>query len=293
MEVQPEASGSSVLPSIPTDPTLMASDEDLDFDPAILANLAALSRIEQEDSNGHLDPALQDVSDELASGSLLAEADARAEGEGSGESSKRKRQTSPRHSSDEESYDDGREVGDSDDGDFQDPRYVFEDGRLKRKRNRTTLSALFLQKSVRADANRHRSCTECHRRKQQCDRNIPCNRCVRRGVPSMCRMEAPLLPEKKKKSRPPTDVPIDQELSLRVQALESLIKSGSSLDPDSASAAALETILQATRAANSGSQDASTALAQLSESALAGGGIGGMSQDAQNSLLMEVLQQVS
>ena len=54
----------------------------------------------------------------------------------------------------------------------------------------------------------------------------------------------------------------------------------------------METILHATRAANSGSLDASSALAQLTESALAGGGITGMSQDAQNSLLMDVLQQV-
>ena len=89
------------------------------------------------------------------------------------------------------------------------------------------------------------------------------------------------------------DIPIDEELGVRIQALESLIRSGSSLDPDSASTAAMETILHATRAANSGSQDATTALAQLTESALSGSGIGGMSADAQSSLLMEVLQQVS
>ena len=89
------------------------------------------------------------------------------------------------------------------------------------------------------------------------------------------------------------DVPVNHELGVRVQALESLIRSGSSLDPDSAQNAAMETILHATRAAESGSLDASSALAQLTESAMAGGGIGSMSQDAQSSLLMDVLQQLS
>lgn len=88
------------------------------------------------------------------------------------------------------------------------------------------------------------------------------------------------------------ETPIDYELNVRVQALESLIRSGSTLDHSSASTAAMETILHATRAAESGSQDASSALAQLTE-AMSGGGIGNMSQDAQSSLLMDVLQQVS
>jgi hypothetical protein len=55
----------------------------------------------------------------------------------------------------------------------------------------------------------------------------------------------------------------------------------------------METIMHATRAANSGSIDASSALAQLSESAMRGEGIPGMSLDAQSNLLMDVLQQVS
>ena len=83
------------------------------------------------------------------------------------------------------------------------------------------------------------------------------------------------------------DVPINYELGLRVQALESLIRSGSNMDAESASTAAMETILHATRAANSGSQEANNALSQLTQS-----GIGTMSQDAQSILLMDVLQQV-
>jgi len=72
-----------------------------------------------------------------------------------------------------------------------------------------------------------------------------------------------------------------------VQALETLIRSGSNMDAEAASTAAMETILHATRAANSGSQDANSALAQLTQS-----GVGSMSQDAQSNLLMDVLQQV-
>ncbi|KAL7424869.1 aspartate transaminase aat1 [Cryptotrichosporon argae] len=105
-------------------------------------------------------------------------------------------------------------------------------------------------------------------------------------------MEAPAHPIRKKRRRIVTDVPIDYELSLRVQALESLIRSGSSMDADAASSAAMETIMHATRAANSGQQEAVNALAQLT-SASSGLGIGGMSQDAQSSLLLDVLQQLS
>lgn len=87
------------------------------------------------------------------------------------------------------------------------------------------------------------------------------------------------------------DVPVDYELGVRVQALESLIRSGSTLDQSSASTAAMETILHATRAAESGSLDASSALAQLTD-AMSGNGVGAMTQDAQSSLLMDVLHQV-
>nr|XP_019043365.1 hypothetical protein I302_07940 [Kwoniella bestiolae CBS 10118]OCF22295.1 hypothetical protein I302_07940 [Kwoniella bestiolae CBS 10118] len=145
-------------------------------------------------------------------------------------------------------------------------------GKQKRKRNRTVLS-----------------CTECHRR---CDRNIPCSRCIKRGVPGMCRMEHPVLPQRKKR-KVQEDEDINYELGLRVQALESLLRSGSLMDADQASAAAKETIMHATRAANAGSQDANNALAQLTQSVAASGGIGGLSQDAQSSLLLDVLQQLT
>jgi hypothetical protein len=86
------------------------------------------------------------------------------------------------------------------------------------------------------------------------------------------------------------DFPLTEELQLRVQALESLIRSGLTIDPDQASLMAAETIQQATKAAQSGSKDATNALAQLSRSAM---NVGGMTQDAQSSLLLDVLQQLS
>lgn len=49
--------------------------------------------------------------------------------------------------------------------------------------------------------------------------------------------------------------------------------------------------MQATRAANNGHPEAANALAQLSN-ASANLGIGAMGQDAQSSLLLDVLQQV-
>ncbi|KAM3154873.1 hypothetical protein ABEW05_004679 [Botrytis cinerea] len=36
------------------------------------------------------------------------------------------------------------------------------------------------------------SCTECHRRKQKCNRNHPCNHCLERRVPHKCRFVIPL-----------------------------------------------------------------------------------------------------
>ncbi|KAJ4152727.1 hypothetical protein LMH87_009250 [Akanthomyces muscarius] len=35
------------------------------------------------------------------------------------------------------------------------------------------------------------SCTECHRRKQKCDRQQPCQRCIRREMPTQCYYELP------------------------------------------------------------------------------------------------------
>ncbi|KAK8849534.1 hypothetical protein IAR55_004868 [Kwoniella newhampshirensis] len=162
--------------------------------------------------------------------------------------------------------------GDGDEEYEEEGKAGSESGKGKRRRNRTTLS-----------------CTECHRR---CDRNIPCSRCIKRGVPGMCRMEHPILPQRKRR-KVQDDEDINYELGLRVQALESLLRSGSLMDADQASAAARETIMHATRAANAGSQDANNALAQLTQSVSAGGGLGGMSQDAQSSLLLDVLQQLT
>lgn len=90
----------------------------------------------------------------------------------------------------------------------------------------------------------------------------------------------------------PTELHITQELRLRVQALEQLITSGLTLDSDQASLLATETVHQATRAAQSGSLNATSALAQLTRSSV-GSGIGGMTSEAQSILLMDVLQQLS
>ncbi|GFZ50063.1 hypothetical protein JCM24511_07816 [Saitozyma sp. JCM 24511] len=87
------------------------------------------------------------------------------------------------------------------------------------------------------------------------------------------------------------DAPVNYELGLRVQALEALIRGGSNMDADTASAAAMETVLHATKAAGLGNVDAGNALAQLTNASLGLGG--GMSQGEQNSLLMDVLQQLS
>jgi hypothetical protein len=38
------------------------------------------------------------------------------------------------------------------------------------------------------------SCTECHRRKQKCDRNVPCQHCIARGLPLLCSIYEPEKP---------------------------------------------------------------------------------------------------
>lgn len=87
-----------------------------------------------------------------------------------------------------------------------------------------------------------------------------------------------------------SEVPVNYELSMRVQALESLIRSGSTMDNNTAQNVAMETIMHATRAANNGQPEAANALAQLTQTANLG--LSGMSQDAQSTLLLDVLQQV-
>ncbi|KAJ3736301.1 fungal-specific transcription factor domain-containing protein [Lentinula guzmanii] len=54
------------------------------------------------------------------------------------------------------------------------------------------------------------SCSECHRRKQKCDRLMPCSHCIARKVPELCKAYTP------GKS--------DQDLSLRIARLEQIIE---------------------------------------------------------------------
>ncbi|TCD69670.1 hypothetical protein EIP91_006687 [Steccherinum ochraceum] len=54
------------------------------------------------------------------------------------------------------------------------------------------------------------SCGECHRRKQKCDRQVPCSHCVARKVPELCKAYTP------GKS--------DQDISLRLSRLEHIIE---------------------------------------------------------------------
>ncbi|KAJ7180125.1 fungal-specific transcription factor domain-containing protein [Mycena crocata] len=54
------------------------------------------------------------------------------------------------------------------------------------------------------------SCGECHRRKQRCDRNVPCGHCVARKVPELCKA---YMPGKS-----------DQDVSQRLARLEHIIE---------------------------------------------------------------------
>ncbi|KAJ8587412.1 hypothetical protein M405DRAFT_309583 [Rhizopogon salebrosus TDB-379] len=54
------------------------------------------------------------------------------------------------------------------------------------------------------------SCGECHRRKQKCDRQIPCSHCVARKVPELCKAYTPGK--------------TDQDLSVRLARLEHIIE---------------------------------------------------------------------
>ncbi|KAJ4478167.1 fungal-specific transcription factor domain-containing protein [Lentinula aciculospora] len=54
------------------------------------------------------------------------------------------------------------------------------------------------------------SCSECHRRKQKCDRQMPCSHCIARKVPELCKAYTP------GKS--------DQDLNLRIARLEQIIE---------------------------------------------------------------------
>ncbi|KAH9049062.1 fungal-specific transcription factor domain-containing protein [Lactarius hengduanensis] len=54
------------------------------------------------------------------------------------------------------------------------------------------------------------SCGECHRRKQKCDRQVPCSHCVARKVPELCKAYTPGKP--------------DQDIHLRLARLEHIIE---------------------------------------------------------------------
>ncbi|KAG2367328.1 fungal-specific transcription factor domain-containing protein [Suillus spraguei] len=54
------------------------------------------------------------------------------------------------------------------------------------------------------------SCGECHRRKQKCDRQIPCSHCIARKVPELCKAYTPGK--------------TDQDLSVRLARLEHIIE---------------------------------------------------------------------
>ncbi|KAF5388032.1 hypothetical protein D9615_000457 [Tricholomella constricta] len=54
------------------------------------------------------------------------------------------------------------------------------------------------------------SCGECHRRKQKCDRQVPCSHCVARKVPDLCKAYTPGK--------------ADQDLSVRLSRLEHIIE---------------------------------------------------------------------
>ncbi|KAF8165296.1 fungal-specific transcription factor domain-containing protein [Crassisporium funariophilum] len=54
------------------------------------------------------------------------------------------------------------------------------------------------------------SCGECHRRKQKCDRQVPCSHCVARKVPELCKAYTPGK--------------ADQDFNMRISRLETIIE---------------------------------------------------------------------
>ncbi|KAF8605476.1 hypothetical protein BDV93DRAFT_62728 [Ceratobasidium sp. AG-I] len=129
----------------------------------------------------------------------------------------------------------------------------------KLKRNRITLS-----------------CTECHRRKQQCDRGNPCSRCVKRGMGDQCFMESPPVQVRKSSV---IDGSESDRLTHRIEQLEALVRAsyGHAGDPSTMSEAEMAALLSSSphiphtqpreqpppeRAV----QDAAAALGQLSQS---------------------------
>ncbi|KZP33000.1 hypothetical protein FIBSPDRAFT_811926 [Athelia psychrophila] len=76
----------------------------------------------------------------------------------------------------------------------------------KRKRDAEEES----EASKRARSRVSFSCGECHRRKQKCDRQVPCSQCVARRVPELCKAYTPGK--------------TDQDISARLARLENIIE---------------------------------------------------------------------
>ncbi|KAH8105931.1 fungal-specific transcription factor domain-containing protein [Cristinia sonorae] len=93
--------------------------------------------------------------------------------------------------------------------------------KVKRKRNRMTLS-----------------CQPCHQRKQQCDREQPCQRCIHRGLPGECSYEQPNIPAQ----RSLTPIQSAGSINDRLIQLESAV-SGLLGDVDHSSLVGLDALL--------------------------------------------------
>ncbi|TBU31328.1 hypothetical protein BD311DRAFT_717184 [Dichomitus squalens] len=65
------------------------------------------------------------------------------------------------------------------------------------------------------------NCVECTRRRQKCDRQIPCTSCVSRGIPQLCRWE-PIV-ARPTPQRPPEDAPVTAQHQSTIAALTARI----------------------------------------------------------------------
>ncbi|KII95134.1 hypothetical protein PLICRDRAFT_33967 [Plicaturopsis crispa FD-325 SS-3] len=81
---------------------------------------------------------------------------------------------------------------------------------LKRRKTEDDDSELTASGSKRARTRVSFSCGECHRRKQKCDRQVPCSHCVARKVPELCKAYTPGKQ--------------DQDIGVRLARLEHIIE---------------------------------------------------------------------
>ncbi|KAI0742832.1 hypothetical protein C8Q80DRAFT_1259211 [Daedaleopsis nitida] len=90
------------------------------------------------------------------------------------------------------------------------------------------------------------SCVECTRRRQKCDRQVPCSLCVTRGIPHLCRWE-PLVARPAPQRPPDAGVPAGPSqstiatLSARIAALEEALLRQNIPVPTGGTGARLET----------------------------------------------------